>query len=102
MFKMVTGWMTKLMDLEFTSIKMDQNMKENGLKINNTGKERKFGRMVLNLKVTTRLGRKKVKENFNGQMDRCTKANSKVIVFMALDSIDGQMAEHITDNGKKM
>ena len=99
---MVTGRMTKLMDLVSTNMQMDQNMKGSGLKINSTVKVRKFGQMELNLSVTISSERKKDKETFSGQMDRYTKVNSKVTAFMALDTIDGPTAEHITGRGKKM
>jgi len=52
-----SGSMIKLMDMELTSMQMEQPMLVNGLKISNMEKELKSGQMVLSMKAIIKMGR---------------------------------------------
>ena len=49
--------MIKLMDMELTSMQMEQLMLVNGLKISSMEKELKNGQMVLSMKAIIKMGR---------------------------------------------
>jgi hypothetical protein len=52
-----SGSMIKLMDMELTSMQMEQLMLVNGLKISSMEKELKSGQMVLSMKAIIKMGR---------------------------------------------
>lgn len=52
-----SGLMIKLMDMELTSMQMEQLMLANGLKISSMEKELKSGQMVLSMKAIIKMGR---------------------------------------------
>ena len=52
-----SGSMIKLMDMELTSMQMEQLMLVNGLKISSTEKELKSGQMALNMKAIIKMVR---------------------------------------------
>jgi hypothetical protein len=52
-----SGSMIKLMDMELTSMQMEQLMLVNGLKISSMEKELKNGQMVLSMKAIIKMGR---------------------------------------------
>jgi hypothetical protein len=52
-----SGSMIKLMDMELTSMQMEQPMLVNGLKISSMEKELKSGQMVLSMKAIIKMGR---------------------------------------------
>ena len=53
----VSGWMTKLMDMELTSMPMEPRMLVNGLKINNMDTVSRNGQMVQNMRANIKMGR---------------------------------------------
>lgn len=53
----VSGWMTKLMDMELTSMLMEPRMLANGLKINNMDTVSRNGQMVPNMRANIKMGR---------------------------------------------
>jgi hypothetical protein len=52
-----SGSMIKLMDMELTSMQMEQLMLVNGLKISSMEKVLKSGQMVLSMKAIIKMGR---------------------------------------------
>jgi len=52
-----SGSMIKHMDMELTSMQMEQLMLVNGLKISSMEKELKSGQMVLSMKAIIKMGR---------------------------------------------
>ena len=56
-FMKVSGLMIKLMVMVRTSMRMEQHMWVNGLKISSTEKELKNGQMVLNMKDIIKMAR---------------------------------------------
>lgn len=91
--------MIKLMVLEFIHILMVQNMKDNGLKISNMGKEKKHGRMVLSMKVTTLTPKNKVRVILFGQIKVNTQAISIITTLKEMEFIIGIMVELMMVNG---
>jgi hypothetical protein len=61
---------------------MELNMKENGLKINNTDTELKPGQMVLNMMDNMRWVKNMEKENSIGQIPLCIQETSLIIISM--------------------
>lgn len=67
--------------MEHIIMLMELNMKENGLKINNTEKEEKCGLMEHCMLEIMLMERRMVKENFNGVMELLMKENLKIIIL---------------------
>ena len=61
------------------NMQMDQNMLATGIKINNMVLVRKSGMMEVNIKDSTKMHQKKVKENIAGQMVTGMWENGKII-----------------------
>ena len=61
------------------NMQMDQNMLATGIKINNMVSVRKSGTMEVNIKDSTKMHQKKVKENIAGQMVTGMWENGKII-----------------------
>lgn len=99
---MVIGAMTKHMDLVNTLILMALNTKAIGSTINNTVKEKKNGRMVHNMRDTTKVAKKTVTDSFYGLTNQVTQGSSLRIIFMDLVSTAGPMAVSTTANGLKI
>ena len=68
------------MDMVNIYVQMEQYMKENGKKINNMEKEKKYGLMVLGMKVIILMVKNMVKENFIGLMVLHMKENFLIII----------------------
>ena len=76
-----------------TIIWMVQAIKVNGMKINNTDWEWRYGLMEQNMKANINMAKRKEKANLIGLMDRHMKAISKIIIFMDMAFINGRMEE---------
>jgi hypothetical protein len=59
----VSGWMTKLMDMELTSMPMEPRMLVNGSKISNMDTVSKNGQMVPNMRANIKMGRSMEMDN---------------------------------------
>lgn len=96
-----TGKTTKLMDMDFTFIRMDHSMKENGKTTSNMGMERNTGLTALPLRVITLKERNKARVTFNGLMAVNTKENSTTTTSVEQVSIDGLMVGCLRAPGLK-
>lgn len=76
-----------------TSTSMEASTKETGKKTSSTAEERKFGQMVLALKVSTWTARSKDEASLCGLMEALIKATSLKIIFMATVFTSGLTAE---------
>lgn len=87
------------MELVSISILTVQGMSENGLKINNMGKVKKPGQIILNMKEIMYLEKKKDMDFLNGLNILILMENLKKITFMEKASINGQMVEFMMEIG---
>jgi len=98
-FTTESGKMIKHTDTVFTTTLMEPDMKDSGLKINNTEKVRRYGQMVLVTRASTKMERSMVTENSFGLTDQPTPVTSLITTFMAQASTPGLMVVNITVNG---
>ncbi len=70
-----TGRTTRLTGKESTSMRRERDMKATGRMISSMASESKSGMRVVNMKVDTQWGRKRVKANTHGQMVPHTAVN---------------------------
>ena len=78
-FSRENGSMIKLMDMEFTFIKMALNTRATGKTISNMASERKYGPTAQNTRDITLGERSMERDCICGRMDPCTKANGSKI-----------------------
>ena len=100
MFMMDIGSTIKLMVLECTAISMEQSMRVNGKKINNTVMVLKLGLMALDIKENTSKARNMVKANSHGLMEAHLLDSSLITISKDRVSTIGPMEENSTDLGK--
>lgn len=103
------GLMIELKAMEHIIMLMEPNMKENGLKINNTEREEKCGLMEHCIQEIMLMEKRMVKENFNGVMELLMKESLKIIILkvtlgqrynQVLESMFGLMEGNIKEIGK--
>lgn len=75
-FTTASGKTTRLTVLESTHIRTVPSMRATGSMINNMGRAKKSGLMVLNMKVITSLARRTAKVNSYGPIDLPTRVLS--------------------------
>jgi hypothetical protein len=97
-----SGLMTRLTDMVFICIQMEQDMKVNGSTISNKVKVVNHGQMVLFSRAITLKVRKKEKDTLSGLTVVTTKVNSRIITFMVWVTIDGPMEELTMENGNSI
>ena len=91
------------MDMGYTTILMDQFIKDNGYKINKMVMEKKSWLTIIYMKVNLKMEKEKVKENFNGEMVKQLMRVSFIkIVLKVLVLINGLMVDNIQVNGRKI
>jgi hypothetical protein len=73
---------TKLVDTALTSIRMVQNMRDNGLTISSMDLELNFGKMALNMMETIATAVKMVLGATNGMTGQCSPVTGTKIRFM--------------------
>lgn len=95
-----TGLMTKQMDSVCILIWMEQDMKANGRKINNMGKDRSLGQMEHFMMGIISMGRNMGKALSNGLTMQHTRETSMIITSMALEHTSGQMGENTLEIGR--
>lgn len=72
MYTMVSGKMTKLMDMVYTITLMELAMKAGGLKTNNTVKGKRSGRIMHVTKANTKTAKSMDTVNFYGRTGQLT------------------------------
>ena len=100
MSMMETGLMIKLMDLVYTAILMELNMKANGKRTNNMVMVLKPGQMVLDIRENTSKERNTAKDNSLGLMAALSLDSLSITILRVLENTIGQMEESLMDPGK--
>lgn len=90
-FMMVSGRMIRLMDMVFTTIQMEQNMKVNGMKTSNMERASKYGRTTLVMKDNIKKVRNMAMVTSFGLTAQLTMVNSLTTIFTGLVLTNGQM-----------
>jgi hypothetical protein len=90
-FMMVSGRMIRLMDMVFTTIQMEQNMKVNGMKTSNMERALKYGRTTLVMKDNIKKVRNMAMVTSFGLTAQLTMVNSLTTIFTGLVLTNGQM-----------
>lgn len=85
---------------EFISMPTAVSMLVIGTKISNTDSERRNGTMVVSTWASTRMHRKRAKENTAGPMATATSVNGRTICSTAKDCSCGTMTDYISVIGK--
>lgn len=98
-FMKVSGSMTKLMVKVLILMQTEPTITEIGSTINNMVSEWNLGLMVLNMRETISMERKREKENLHLLMEVITKENLNKTRYADTESTIGQMASNMTDNG---
>lgn len=93
------GRMIRLMEEESTLMLTAADMKENGLRINNTDLVLKDGPMVHRTKANTCRERSMEKESSLGLTTALTLVTSMIITFTEQESMSGLMAASSLENG---
>ena len=92
---MDNGMMTKLKGLECTSIMMELGTRECGSTICSMEKAKSSIQMVLSIMDRIRMEISMALESLIGVITRHMRENSKTIIFMEKESIDGQIKGNI-------
>ena len=95
----VSGSMTKLMVKVLIPMLTEPTIMEIGSMINNMVSEWNPGLMVLNMRETISMERKREKENLHLLMEVITKENLNKTRYVDTESTTGQMVSNMTDNG---
>ena len=98
-FMMVTGPMTRLMDVESISTSTVLSTRDFGKTICSMVMELKHGLISLSMKETMPLEESMVSEATNGTMDQCIQATGEKTRYPALESIHGWMEDAIKVSG---
>lgn len=98
-FMKVSGSMTKLMVKVLIPMLTEPTTMEIGSTINNMVSEWNLGLMVLNMRETISMERKREKENLHLLMEVITKENLNKTRYADTESTTGQMVSNMTDNG---
>lgn len=98
-FMKVSGSMTKLMVKVLIPMPTEPTIMEIGSTINNMVSEWNPGLMVLNMRETISMERKREKENLHLLMEVITKENLNKTRYADTESTTGQMVSNMTDNG---
>ena len=93
------GRMIWRMALENILTLMEPCTKENGLMINSMGKGKNAGLMVQYMKASINMAKKMDMENSIGLIHLALKEIFKIIIFMELELISGQMAGNSVEIG---
>ena len=94
-----SGRTVRPMDMEFTLILMEADMKVNGSKINNMVLVSSNGQMVLSTKAVTIRARNTTEVFSTGPMAPTTRANLTTTIYREWARIPGQMAVSTPANG---
>lgn len=87
------------MVLEFIIIKMELNMKGFGRMINKMEVVLKNGQIKASIKVIIEMDLRRETEHLNGKMVVCIKENSRTIILMDMEFINGIMGSNIVGFG---
>ena len=98
-FMKASGSMTKLMVKVLIPMPTEPTIMEIGSMINNMVSEWNPGLMVLNMRETISMERKREKENLHLLMEVITKVNLNKTRYADTESTTGQMVSNMTDNG---
>ena len=98
-FMKASGSMTKLMVKVLIPMQTEPTIMEIGSTINNMVSEWNPGLMVLNMRETISMERKREKENLHLLMEVITKENLNKTRYADMESTTGQMVSNMTDNG---
>ena len=98
-FMKASGSMTKLMVKVLIPMPTEPTIMEIGSTINNMVSEWNPGLMVLNMRETISMERKREKENLHLLMEVITKENLNKTRYADMESTTGQMVSNMTDNG---
>jgi len=96
------GPMTKQMDKEYTSIKMELNISGHGKMIFRTGTECKHGLTTLNIKEIMSMAKSKGEVFIIGPINPSTKGNGKTTKYTGMGYTNGLMVGNIKVNGFKI
>ena len=83
----------------YISMQMGLLMKEIGSMINNMVLVLRFGQINLHMRVNLLMVKNKEKETQFLQMDQNMMENSRIMKYMDLVHMNGQIKEHIKDTG---
>jgi hypothetical protein len=84
----------------FTSMQMEANMWDTGIKINSTVSEKKSGMIIPNIKDFIKMHQKRVKENTAGLMETDTLENGQIICSTVKDFSCGMMIGYFSETGR--
>jgi hypothetical protein len=87
------------MVLEFIIIKMELHMKGFGRMINKMEVVLKNGQIKASIKVIIEMDLRREMEHLNGKMVVCIKENSRTIILMDMEFINGIMGSNIVGFG---
>lgn len=97
---MASGLMIKLMDMEYISMLMERNMKENGKTIYSMVRVLRPGLMAPNMMVIMHLGVSMESDLISGMMALNTQEIGMKIKLVVLVFILGWMVETMRENGR--
>lgn len=98
-FMRVSGSTIKLMVKVLIPTLTEPTIMVIGLTISNMVSEWSHGLMVLNMKVTISMARKRVKESLHLLMEAIMKASLNKMKYVDMESTTGQMVSNMMDNG---
>ena len=97
----VSGSTIKLRVQALIHMRMEPITRANGKTISNMDMVLSLGQMVLDMKANTRMERKRDKDASPSQTEATTRVSSKRMRSLDLETIIGQMANHMLETGAK-